>query len=64
MTEAIPLVLEFGFDRMRLQHIEAEVNAQNLASIRLLERSGFVQKPIVNDDGSRCFVLSSSPNPF
>ena len=43
MTEAIPLVLAFGFDRLQLQQIEAEVAPANAPSIRPLEKFGFEQ---------------------
>jgi [ribosomal protein S5]-alanine N-acetyltransferase len=41
MTKAFKILLEFGFDKLQLHSIEANVNPGNLASIRLLERIGF-----------------------
>ncbi len=41
MTEALTGVLEFGFNQMWLQHVEALVYPANLASIRILEKLQF-----------------------
>lgn len=41
MSEAIPLVLQYGFQEMDLHRIEAEVHPQNIPSIALLEKYGF-----------------------
>jgi [ribosomal protein S5]-alanine N-acetyltransferase len=44
MTEAITAVCRYGFEQMHLHSIEATVNPQNAASIRALERQGFVRE--------------------
>jgi ribosomal-protein-alanine N-acetyltransferase len=44
MREALGAVIEFGFGPLGLHSIEANVNPANLASIRLLERCGFVRE--------------------
>jgi [ribosomal protein S5]-alanine N-acetyltransferase len=44
MQEAIEKVLWFGFGSMRLHSVEANVNPNNLASIKLLEKNGFVKE--------------------
>jgi len=41
MTEAVHLVLKFAFTQLDLHRIEANVQPQNVPSIRLLERCGF-----------------------
>jgi [ribosomal protein S5]-alanine N-acetyltransferase len=41
MQEVIPRVIQFGFEEMRLQTIEAELSPRNLKSIRLLEKDNF-----------------------
>jgi [ribosomal protein S5]-alanine N-acetyltransferase len=41
MTEAIRAIIDFGFDRMALNRIEADADARNLASARVLEKVGF-----------------------
>lgn len=42
MSEAIPLVLQYGFEQMNLSRIEAEVHPQNIPSISLLDQYGFI----------------------
>lgn len=44
MTDAIEMVLEFAFNDLDLHRVEANVQPHNAASIRLLERSGFVKE--------------------
>ena len=44
MTEAITAVCHFGFAQLGLHSIEAHVNPKNAASIRALERQGFVRE--------------------
>ncbi len=43
-SRAVPAVLEFGFERLGLHRIEAEVDPENRASIRLLEQMGFARE--------------------
>ena len=42
MGEAVKLVLQYGFAAMKLHSVEGNVNPLNAASIRLLERNGFI----------------------
>lgn len=42
MTEAITVILDHGFQKMKLHSVEAGVKPDNTASIHVLERSGFV----------------------
>lgn len=44
MQEAMPEVLSYGFEVMNLHSIEANVNPENLASIRLLKRNKFIRE--------------------
>lgn len=44
MQEAMTAVLDYGFFVMRLHSVEANVNPANAASIKLLERAGFVRE--------------------
>jgi ribosomal-protein-alanine N-acetyltransferase len=44
MSEAMAAVLAFGFQVLKLHSVEANVNPQNEASRRLLEKHGFVQE--------------------
>ncbi|RTQ53337.1 N-acetyltransferase [Hymenobacter gummosus] len=44
MAEAVEAVCRYGFEQLHLHSIEANVNPHNAASIRLLERLGFVRE--------------------
>jgi [ribosomal protein S5]-alanine N-acetyltransferase len=44
MHETIQAVTQYGFDRLKLHSIEANVNPGNIASIRLLEKGGFIRE--------------------
>ena len=44
MTEAIAEMVRFSFDKMNLHTIEANLDPANIASIKLLEKSGFVKE--------------------
>ncbi|MFC4158115.1 GNAT family N-acetyltransferase [Chitinimonas lacunae] len=41
MTEAMRAVLEYGFEVMQVNRIQAEIHPDNLPSIRLVEKLGF-----------------------
>ncbi len=41
MPEAVRAILDFGFAQMALNRVEADVNAANRASIRVLQKVGF-----------------------
>lgn len=41
MQEVIPRVIQFGFEKIKLETIEAELSPRNLKSVRLLEKSNF-----------------------
>lgn len=47
MPEALKLIIEFGFSKMRINKIEAKVEPKNKASIRLLEKLGFQQEGLL-----------------
>jgi len=44
MHEAMSPVIEYGFKKMKLHSIEANVSPGNVASIKLLERNNFVRE--------------------
>lgn len=46
MTEAVHAVIQFGFERMALNRIEADASVENEASIRILEKLGFQREGI------------------
>ena len=43
-TEAVKLVVKYGFEVMKLHSIEAVIDPDNLASARVLEKNGFVKE--------------------
>ncbi|HYV95547.1 MAG TPA: GNAT family N-acetyltransferase [Chitinophagales bacterium] len=44
MQEAIAIVLDYGFNTMKLHSVEANVNPANTASIKFLEKNRFVRE--------------------
>lgn len=50
MSEALEAVLRFGFDKMNAHTIEADLNPANEASIKLLEKFGFVREGYFKED--------------
>ncbi|PHN04977.1 GNAT family N-acetyltransferase [Flavilitoribacter nigricans] len=50
MQEAIEAILQYAFETMKLQRIEAYLQTGNRASVRLLERNGFKFLKKVGDE--------------
>lgn len=44
MTEAMAVVLHYGFETMKLHRVEAMVGPNNVPSLKLMKRYGFVQE--------------------
>lgn len=44
MSEALNVILTYGYEVMKLHSVEANVNPENAASIRLLHKLGFVKE--------------------
>ena len=44
VSEAIKLVLDYGFDVMNLHSIEAVIDPENIASEKVLQKNGFVKE--------------------
>jgi len=51
MTEALQAALAWGFESMALNRIEAQVHPENAASLKLLERFGFVKEGLQRQAG-------------
>jgi ribosomal-protein-alanine N-acetyltransferase len=50
MNEALAVVLDYGFKELKLHSVEANVNPENQASRKLLERNGFVQEAFFREN--------------
>lgn len=46
MTEAVGAIVQFGFEQMRLNRIEADTDAENFGSMRVLEKVGFKREGV------------------
>jgi ribosomal-protein-alanine N-acetyltransferase len=57
MQEAMKKVLDFGFATMGLVAIEAYTNDQNSASIRLLQRNGFIKTGVDPENKGQSIYL-------
>lgn len=63
MSEAIQAVIEYGFDFLNLQKIEAFTHYENVNSVTLLAKHGFVLEPNRIDEhnrNNRIFSLKKS----
>lgn len=49
MTEALAAVVRFGFAQMDLNRIEADCSADNIGSVRVLEKLGFQREGVLRD---------------
>jgi [ribosomal protein S5]-alanine N-acetyltransferase len=54
MFEALSAILDWGFETMQLNRVEAQVHPQNIASIRLLQKLGFKQEGHMREAGFWC----------
>ena len=50
MTEAIRAALRFGFDHMELHRVEANIDPENKASRRVVEKLGFTQEAVLRQN--------------
>ncbi len=50
MTEAVQVVLDFGFNQMNLHRVEANVADWNTPSVKLLQRNGFTKEGTKRED--------------
>lgn len=49
MTEALTVILKFGFETLKINRIEAEVMQGNIASEKVLEKLGFTKEGVLRD---------------
>lgn len=65
MSEALPLVLQYGFTQLKLHRIQALIAAENTASLRLLQANKFTFEGTLRQDykvgevfeNSECYSL-------
>ena len=50
MKEALLAVIQYGFGPMKLHSIEAQINSENIASGKLLEKTGFTREAYFKED--------------
>ena len=58
MSEVLPMLVRFGFEQLGLHRIEARVEPEHGASVRLLRKLGFTDEGLLRErtlhaDGSR-----------
>jgi ribosomal-protein-alanine N-acetyltransferase len=49
MTEAVTAMVRFGFEQMGLNRIEADTDAENIGSMRVLEKVGFKREGVQHE---------------
>jgi [ribosomal protein S5]-alanine N-acetyltransferase len=49
INEALPIILNFGFNKLNLHRIEALVETENLASKKVLANAGFIYEGTLRD---------------
>ncbi len=49
MTEAVRAIVTFGFEQLDLNRVEADTDAENYGSMRVLEKVGFVREGLQRD---------------
>jgi [ribosomal protein S5]-alanine N-acetyltransferase len=49
-TEAIRIVIDYGFKKLKLHSIEARIDSQNLASAAVLKKTGFVLEAALKEN--------------
>ncbi len=50
-SEAVGIVVEFGFNEMKLHSIEAVIDPENVASEKVLQKNGFVKEGHFKENG-------------
>lgn len=61
-THAVNLVVEYGFQVLKLRQIRLDVWSENLRAIRVYEKAGFVAQASIVEDGKE-FLVMHAVNP-
>lgn len=61
-TQAVKLVVEFGFQVLNLREIRLDVWRENLRAIRVYEKVGFAARSTIVEDGKE-FLVMHAANP-
>lgn len=60
MTEAMKAILQYGFEHMNLNRVEAFASPENIPSIRLIEKYGFTKEGLLRQHYGRNGVTEDS----
>lgn len=60
MTQAMKAVLDYGFNNMELNRVEACIGPRNEASIALVKKFGFVQEGLLREHYKKAEVIEDS----
>ena len=50
-TEAVKLIIEYGFKEMKMHSLEAVIDPENIASARVLEKNKFLKEAYYSENG-------------
>lgn len=70
MTEAVSGIIDYGFNNLKLHRIEALVGSNNIPSLKILERHGFIKEGLlrqhffIGDKYEDSIILSKLYNEF
>lgn len=53
-SEALELVIKYGFEQLKLQRIQALIEPQNISSQKLVERKGFIKEGLLRNYEFTC----------
>jgi [ribosomal protein S5]-alanine N-acetyltransferase len=60
MTEALKVIIEYGFNQMKLNRIEAFVGTKNIPSLKLMEKFSFTKEGILRKHYLKNTILEDS----
>lgn len=60
MQEALAIIIEYGFEKMKFYSIEAVMSPENSKSIKLLEKNGFIKESNIRENNSNDRKISDT----